>query len=280
MYGWFTGSMFCSSCIGALIWFSMIQSRTHLFQAIKSAPQFSDPQFLDMFKTTMSTISDSARWQIVVMLLSPLELLFTCIPMLHVLFRMLDFAAAHNNAGTPRGWLLAQKITVSLLLIGNAIGMVSAGLSTEQYLKMIRLIEDARTAFEYQNLDDALKHSNDALQSFQNGNIKLGMQQISEAVILLMIVFMFAAAGIMCARRIAKVFGNSCSSLHNAPPIERLRQQIVLTVAAVFLTSLLRTAYASFVATTNINQTVTTGVASCGGLFIIQNFCDANCFSR
>jgi hypothetical protein len=278
MYGWFTGLMFCSSCVGALIWFSMIQSRTPLFQAIKN---LTDPQFMDMVQVTLTAFSDGARWQIAVMWLNPLELLFTCISMLLVLFRMLDFAAGYNNDyGTPRGWLLAQKVAVSLLVIGNSIGLVSAGLSTEQYLNMIGLLEDARAALVLGHLGDALKHSNDAIQSFQNGNEKIGMQEISEAVILLMIVLMFTAAGILCARRIASVFRNSLLSLKNAPTVERLRLQIVSTVAAVFLTSLLRTSYASFVAMTNIHQTVATGVDNCGGLLKIHNFCDDQCFSR
>ena len=99
MYGWLTGLMFSSCCFGALIWISMIQSRTSLFMAYKNYDQL-----FDTFPSTIDLLGEAARWQITVMLLTPFELLFTSIEKLLALFRMLDFSTATSKVAS--WWLL------------------------------------------------------------------------------------------------------------------------------------------------------------------------------
>jgi hypothetical protein len=274
MYGWLTGLMFSSCCFGALIWISIIQSRTSLFKAYKNYDQL-----FDAFPSTMNLLGESARWQIAVMVLTPLELLFTSIAKLLVLFRMLDFASTYENDAARRRWLLARKVAVSVVALGIAVGLVGGILSSLEYQKVLVHLKDADAAYA-DNILEALGFFKKAIGSFQVGNARLGMQEFSEALIQMMIFLTFAASGILCFRRITSVLRNSFVRKNAIlSPVERMRQQIVVTVVVVFSTSLLRTAYACFVAISNFGQTIFEGLTTCEDYGNSLDFCDIRCYS-
>jgi len=118
MYGVFAGLCLSSNIIGVVIWTAIILSRSSLFRGVRC---FSD--FLTNFPDICALMRDAARWQTVVILLTPFELLFVSISQLLVLFRLLDFAAALNvDASATRRFQMVRKAAVWILVIGNAIG--------------------------------------------------------------------------------------------------------------------------------------------------------------
>ncbi len=255
----------------------MIQSRTSLFMAYKNYDQL-----FDTFPPTIDLLGKAARWQIAVMLLTPFELLFTSIAKLLVLFRMLDFASTYDNDAVRRRWLFARKVSVSVVAIGIAVGLLGGTLATLEYQKVLVHLKDADAAMsgsDTPNILEALGFFKKAIDSFQVGNARLGMQEFSEALIQLMIFLTFAASGILCFRRITSVLRNSFVRKNAIlSPVERMRQQIVFTVVVVFSTSLLRTAHACFVAISNFGQNISEGLTTCEE-FSSLDFCDIRCYS-
>ena len=269
MYGVFAGLCLSSNIIGVVIWTAIILSRSSLFRGVRC---FSD--FLTNFPDICALMRDAARWQTVVILLTPFELLFVSISQLLVLFRLLDFAAALNvDASATRRFQMVRKAAVWILVIGNAIGLVGGGIATSHYLEIPVHIKDAQEKFEIPDLFGAAESFKLAVKSFEEGNKSLALEEMSEAVVLMMMLTMFAAAGVLCARSISIVMR---SSLH---PAQRLRQRIFYTVVIVFLTSVLRAAHACFVAATNHGQNISASLdlELCDGL---SNLCDAKCFKK
>jgi hypothetical protein len=268
MYGMFTGLCLSSNIIGAVIWTAMILSRSALFRGVRFFPDFLTklPEISDLMR-------DAARWQTVVILLTPFELLFVSISQLLVLFRLLDFAAALNvDASATRRFQMARKAAVWILVIGNAIGLVGGGIATAHYLEIPVHLKDAQEKFAIPDFFGALGSFERAVKSFDEGNKRLALEEMSEAVVLMTMLTMFAAAGVLCARSISIVMR---SSLH---PAQRLRQRIFYTVAIIFLTSVLRTAYAIFVAITNQGQNISASFDH--ELCDFTKLCDAQCFKR
>jgi hypothetical protein len=270
MYGVFTGLCLSGNIIGAVIWTAMILSRSALFRGVRSFPDFLTklPEISDLMR-------DAARWQTVVILLTPFELLFVSTSQLLVLFRLLDFAAALNvDVSATHGFQMARKAAVWILVIGNAIGLVGGGIASAHYVEIPVHLKDAQEKFAIPDFFGAAESFSLAVKSFDEGNKRLALEEVSEAVVLMMMLTMFAAAGVLCARSISIVMR---SSLH---PAQRLRQRIVYTVVVLFLTSVLRTAYAIFVAITNHGQNISRSFDQELCEYGLTKMCDAQCFKR
>lgn len=281
MYGWFTFLTCLGSVVGAVNWAAIMTSRANLFEGtdvLQLIPEFSinNPALLVPIARDISDkFTNAARWQVVANVLIPAEFAVVCVSKLLVLFRMLDFAVHDVIAleASSRFWLSVQRSAVVLVVCGNLIGLVGNILSAHEYLKIPSILSNAITNPKN---PEAYTLFVDAFQTATRLHV---YEEVSEAVVLLVIVVLFSAAGFMCARRLNAVMRglpNAGEEDEAGSSARRLRKQIVTTVSVVFSTFLLRTAFALFVAVAYGNQ----NIAKCNKLADISQFCTNSCSDK
>jgi hypothetical protein len=302
MYGWFTGLTCIGSCFGIANAAAMLRSRESAYQGIDT---FIDVLFSDSNVTiplVSTNFTSAAGWQAASNTLFPFEFAMCTTSKLLVLFRMLDFANQNLDAGASRRWAMAQRFAISATICCNFMMLAASAFSTHEFLKILPVVAKGAEAYK-QDADVQTWYKNTAMPAygfFQKGTQLRVYQEAPEAFLLLVIVVMFTVAGFLCARRLSsfqaalpgsRVDGSVGASLR------WLRLQIVTTVSVVFLTFLLRTAYAIFVAVASVGQeyqtesckeklfseacqclTVCVGAAVSGAISLFLN--RRNCFFR
>jgi hypothetical protein len=197
-----------------------------------------------------------------------------------VLFRLLEFA---DLSPTPsRGLLIAQRCIISVVAGGNIIGLVGNAFSSYQFLQIPHILASGLTDYSANssNVDKFRDSVQKSFEAFKVGSLGLVYQEVSEAVILVVIVVMFAAAGIMCARRLNQFLSGLPGSGGEGEAVSsarRLRLQIVATVAVVFFTFLLRMAFALFTTFIHLRQQIPE-TDNCKSDFL--EICTNSCFNQ
>ena len=248
----------CSgSCLGVANWASFMMSRKFLFEGndLEIRLQSSDLSPLKAEDLT-SKFSDATRWWCASSMLVPLEFTFVCVAKLLVLFRMLEFA---DLSPTPsRSLLIARRCIISVVAGGNIIGLVGNAFSSYYFLKIPHILAGGLADYSSNssNVDTFLHSVQESFRVFEEASVGLVYQEASEAVILVVIVLMFAAAGAMCARRLNQFLSGSGGEGDAVSSARRLRLQIVATAAVVFVTFLLRMAFALFTTFIHLRQQI------------------------
>jgi hypothetical protein len=302
MYGWFTLMTCLGSLVGAITWVALMLSRMYLFKAYDLMRNGKDPieyffnpeLLIPDIRDVCDKFSDAARWQVVANVFIPAEFAIVCISKLLVLFRMLDFAVHDVKEESSRRWLLVQRATVAVVVCGVVVGLAGNSSSAHEYLKIPPVLSSAVTNASSkqlpQGLPDIIAIFIEAIplafEYFDEASALHVYQEVAEAVVLVLIVVLFAAAGLMCARRLNAVLrglpgageeGEAGSSAR------RLKMQIVVTVSVVFLTFMLKTAFALFAATANQSQEIS-NLGACTKRLDIDsikpNFCINSCSSQ
>ena len=257
MYGWFTILMCSGSCLGVANWASFMMSRKFFFEGIDLEIQLQSSNLsLPVAEDLNSKFSDATRWWCASSMLVPLEFTFVCVAKLLVLFRMLEFA---DLSPTPsRSLLIAQRCIISVVAGGNIIGLVGNAISSYQFLEIphILALGLANYSSNPKNVDGYADSVQKSFLMFKQASFGLWYQEASEAVILVVIVVMFAAAGVMCARRLNQFLSGSGGEGEAVSSARRLRLQIVATAAVVFVTFLLRMAFALFTTFIHLRQEI------------------------
>ncbi len=279
MYGWFTALACIGSCFGIANAVAMLRSRQSMYQGLDTLINvfFSDSNLtIPLVSTELST---AAGWQAASNTLFPFEFAFCTVSKLLVLFRLVDFVNKNIDASVSQRWAMTLRFAISATLCCNFMMLVASAFSTHEFLKIPLVL--ATGAEAYNRVSDVQTwYKNTLLPAyglFQKGTGLRVYQEAPEAFLLLVIVVMFTVAGFLGARRLSSVLTSLPGSRADGDvgaSARRLRLQIVTTVSVVFLTLLLRTAYAIFVAVASVGQVYQT--ESCKEKFITEA---CECFS-
>jgi hypothetical protein len=217
---------------------------------------------------------------------------FMCLSVakLMVLDRMFGLAAP-NSDGMPKLWAFVERVLIRCVIVGNVVGL-AGNIASAIYLARAADYGISADAAFAANKSDAGNHFiGMADETAFVARRTLSVQQFCEVVVLLLIIVAFTAVGALCARRITEALlqvkqasatatassgsqGSDIKMLAGtvSAASRRLRLQIVVTVAVVFVTFLLRAVYSIMNA---LSRALETEKAShdCG----IQ--CDALCFN-
>jgi len=217
---------------------------------------------------------------------------FMCLSVakLMVLDRMFGLAAP-NSDGMPKLWAFVERVLIRCVIVGNVVGL-AGNIASAIYLARAADYGISADAAFAANKSDAGNHFVGlADETAFVARRTLSVQQFCEVVVLLLIIVAFTAVGALCARRITEALlqvkqasatatassgsqGSDIKMLAGtvSAASRRLRLQIVVTVAVVFVTFLLRAVYSIMNA---LSRALETEKAShdCG----IQ--CDASCFN-
>ena len=242
LYPWFTGLMCSGSCFGVMSACGRMMHVVSFFFANRiassTAPQPGDDS--DM----LSLFSTDWRWLVAYNVTYPIEFFCMSIAKLMVLDKMLDFAV-------PRGSDMAThvaragRLVMSSVVVGNVAGTGSSFAAAVYWREASNLAAAAAVALA---TNSSVSESLRAL-AFDREHLVTAAesaQQFSEVAVLLLIIATFAVAGIACARRVSSAL-QRMDDEHGAAG-RQLRRQIVITVAVVIVTFLLRAAYATMFA--------------------------------
>ena len=243
LYGVFTALMCVGSCVGAAAWaVSMLSNAADVTHAvnIREYP-FPQPNPLHSTSQMLSYLASSYTFNAWFQFLYPVEVLCLSVVKLIVLDRMQDFSAPQGESGRRERWVTAGRVVIALVVAGGVVGICGNIVSGVYKLHAADLMNSASSAAAISNTSEFFE------QSQQKNHLSVqisSVQSFSEMCTLLLIIATFVAVGVMCARRV----DSSLPSLtaRTGAKAKHLRRQIVVTVAVVFVTFLLRAAYASF----------------------------------
>jgi len=248
-YGWFCMLTFCGSLSGAAAWGAWLQYLVLFFTA-NHAPAAPVPPYPGKF-------SLQARADVCFMVfLVAYAIEFTCVSVakLLVLDRMMDFALITEGALRMR-WAVVQRMVMRLVVAGNVVGL-GGNIASAVYFKQVGdLDHDASLALAANNSLAAANYVALGNQKDQAASAALSVQQFCEVSVLLIIIVAFAVAGALCTRQFRFVPGNLRHMVGGLNASSRhLHKQIVLTVAVVFVTFILRAAFSSINSLANVLQ--------------------------
>jgi hypothetical protein len=275
LYGWFSGLMFCGS----------------LFGAISSAAWMQFTAFYITINHPLSSLTNAEiwrqyalafRWLIAFFIFSALEFFGLSVAKLMVLHRMVSAnararacanthtrkrtntrarALTHTHAqvsfAVPKGdssalrFSFAGRIVMACAVFGNVVGLCGNIAAAVQWKNASDRAAAASAAYAASSADAG------ALGKLASDQEQLAaaigsVQQFSEVAVLLLIIAAFVVVGVVCARRVSSVL--RLADGEGEAVGRKLRQQVVVTVAVVFVTFLLRALYSIMFAIANAEQ--------------------------
>ena len=263
LYGWFSGLMCVGSVFGAFAWAFWLQFLSAVFSG--HTPGFSSMQKL-------SLLVEKRNWEAAFVIPSAIDFVCLSVAKLMVLERMADFAVAKKD-GMWRRVAVGGQVVMAAVFVGNAVifcSSIAASIFIRQSASFYSASSDAYVA---NNTADYIKLAQQALQKDSTGLIAESVQQFSEVIVLVIIIFAFAVVGIAGARRVNSALRNM-NDEHGAAG-RQLRRQIVGTTAFVFVTFLLRAVFTSMYA---LARALQNSDAACAAAY--QGPCDSTCYNQ
>jgi hypothetical protein len=266
LYGWFTALMACGSCFGVVAWTASMISRARLFEA-------NDAQTVVEY---VSLLALSYRWRAVFLVTYAIEFLCLSAALLMVLDRMSAFAAPDMR----RLWVLAGRVVMAAVVLGNAVGLAANAAAAEFYQRAAQATSTSSAAYAANNTKDVDYFLSLGQQEALRGGSSVSVQLFCEVVVLLLIVVVFVAAGVLSARHLTSslmVFGEAAQRVSGdgrpqlsaaAATGRALRLRVVGTTAVVFAAFLLRSVYSTMFA---VSFLLRDAPADC------LSFCDTSC---
>jgi hypothetical protein len=246
LYGVFTALMCVGSCVGAAAWsVSMLSAAAEItfsvnvraFPFPQPNPHYSPSQLLSFLATSFTFGS-------LFSLLYPVEVLCLSVVKLAVLDRMQHFSATQGESGRRERWVTAGRVVIVLVVAGGVVGICGNIVAVVYKLQAASLIKSAATAAANNSTSESLGLFQQSTQAHHRSIQLQSIQSFSEMCTLLLIIATFIAVGIMCARRVDSSLPSMTA--RTGAKAKHLRRQIVVTVAVVFVTFLLRAVFASF----------------------------------
>ena len=247
LYGWFTGLMMCGSFVGAVAWGLQMESGVYLFISLSLNSK------LASMAAASAAAASSYRLRAASQLLAFIEFFCVSAAKLLVLHRMIDFTVAKSQ-GLPRRWSLAARVVMAAVVLGNTVGICSCAVAAVYFEAEADFFSEAAAAFAANKSTSGTQFQKLAFVDNGLAYDASSVALFAEVTVLLLIISAFACAGLLCARRV-----NTALSLGLLPSTaesagRRLRLQIVCTVGIVFLTFLLRAAFATISAVASALQ--------------------------
>jgi hypothetical protein len=223
-----------------------------------------------------SFLASSYTFSALLLFLYPFEVLCLSIVKLTVLDRMQDFCAPQDDLRRRERWVKASRAVMVLVVVGGVVGICGNIVSAVYKLQAADLMNSASSAAASNNSSDLFHLIQFIDQSFQRNQLSIHVQSVqrfSELCTLLLIIATFIAVGVMCARRVDSSLASMTSGA--GAKANHLRRQIVVTVAVVFVTFLLRAAFASFYAVSASLQNIGVHNTAC-----IPSLCSSSSVSN
>ena len=275
LYGWFSGLMLCGSCFGVVTWVSRMIDRVIIFRGNELVSTSNNPTAI---AEGLSLWASSRHWIAVFYVSYAIDFLFLSVTRLLVLDRMLDFAAAGSMT---KFRVVGGRIVVAAVLLGNATGLAASIAAAVQYKQAADTFYTASMFYSVNNTQDGREQWNTAQAQNELAFSIASTQSFCEAIVLLIIVFMFVVVGVMCTRRIntgllaANSQGNAASATAAADS-RTLRLQIVGTTGVVFVASLLRSVVSTMLAVVGLLQESGKSWITCP---TGRNLCNPSCYN-
>ena len=189
----------------------------------------------------------------------PIEFFCLSVAKLLVLDRMMTFAVAREHGKTER-WSKWGRVVMAVVVTGNLVGLGGNIASAVFYKEAGDLAAAVAAGFAANSTsaadDDSLASQTLAYtKALGLGQSTGSFQEFSEVAVLLIIIASFTVTGSICARRIAASLRTMKSQTHRVAG-QQLRLQLVSTVAAVFVTFLLRAVFSTIYALASASQNI------------------------
>jgi hypothetical protein len=255
LYGWFSGLTCVGSVFGAVAWAVWMQFLLAYFSGFATpAPSYTVQQ---------------NNWEAAFCIPSGIDFVCLSVAKLMVLERMADFSVAKAD-GMSKRVAVWRRVVMAAVLVGNAV-IVCGSVSAAVLFKETAILHS--DSYAAKNPEDSVKLAKQARQQYSAGHVAISVQQFSEVVVLLIIIFAFVVVGIASARRVSSAL-RDMNDEHGAAG-RQLRRQIVGTIAFVFVTFLLRAAFTIMYALARALQNDTAVCAA-----IATSVCDSTCFNQ
>jgi hypothetical protein len=235
LYGWFCALMACGSCFGAVAWSSRMMTLVETLKARKTADLREYERFL--FEAR------ALDWVAAFCVTYAIELTCLCAAKLMVLDRMRVFLMVEGGITRMR-WVLAGRIVMAVVVLGNAVGLAANAAAALHYLKAAETNRSAFACFIVNNSNDCNELRAQSVKNVQLAGSIVSVQRFSEVITLLFIVAAFTVVGLLCSRHFTLLFTRLRLLSANASSLVRtvktLRWQQAGTTAVVFVAFLIR----------------------------------------
>jgi hypothetical protein len=137
---------------------------------------------------------------------------------------------------------------VAIVITGNLVLGGSLAAAAFYYMRVAVSYSDASDSFDANDIDSALSYLNNTFAAYDLGDQALSVQNACESIILVTIVAVFAMCGLLVLRQLRNLIGviDSVHGSHDALSNfgRSLHRKIIATVVVVFLTFIVRAAFA------------------------------------
>jgi hypothetical protein len=262
LYGWFCGLILCGSCFGIVTWSAWMQVIVNLLSGNDPTPLAAGgPR---RFQRLIFWASAS-RWRVVYVVTYAIEFLCLSTAKLMVLRRMMDF-----TGNKSRLWVAGARFVLACVVLGNTVGVAGNIAAAVAYYEVSSFELRASDFWAVNNSVVGTQIETQAFQASQSAYSITSVQSFSEVAVLLLIVALFAVAGVACSRRLRSQTGRHTE----ASSFKLLRTQIVATTVVVFVAFLLRSVYSTMSAVADKMQDTS---VSCPDNR--EGRCNASCFN-
>ena len=263
LYGWFTGLVCFGSCFGVVAWVSGLQFLIFNFKL--QNPALTNAQY-------WSLNAPMNGWLCLFAVMYAMEFGCLIIAKLMVLDRMTgltEFAVV--DSGLSGRWFRA---VVRAVVAANLVGLLGNVVAAVYWKQAGDSASAAAAAYLANNTAVASSFANTANQQIQSASTAQAIQVFLEVVVLFVIIAAFVVSGVACARILGKVLRNMPEASWLSVTSNRLRLQILVTIAVIFVTFLLRAVYSTMFALASAFQNQG---AACANNTVNQ--CDNTCFN-
>jgi hypothetical protein len=219
------------------------------------------------------------RWAAAYYVMYPMELWFTLLAKLTVLARLQHFSStAHQRSR----WSACNRVSAAIVLLCMFAGFIGNCVAAVYYIRASDLMGEAAAAFAVNKASLGYNISLLARQEDAVANNCSSVQRFSEMSVLIVVIVTFLVVGVLSSRvissvlhhllRAASMLASSAGSRRSAEirilvrqaktQGEELQVRVVVTIALIFLTVLLRATVSVFYA---VAQTFQDNGNSCSG---------------
>ena len=227
LYGWFCGLMCCGSCVGAVTWAARMEFLLLLFGPLPTDLNNAGYWNLELQR---------CRWLGLFFSLYAVAFFCLSVAKLMVLDRMTDFASMK----TTRLWVFVGRFVIGVVVAANTVGLASC-IWASVLLKEAGDLTGAAAALFAASRSDTEEYRQTADSYHQKVQLAYdtsSVQKFCEVAVLLLIIVAFTVAGVACSRILTSIMRESNHEVEATS--RRVRRQIVVTVAFIFATFLLR----------------------------------------
>ena len=253
--GLFVYLAFSSSVFGALAFGSRWRHLTLIYN-VNALLSASNPTN-DMLQYAYEQYYSRLRWAAAYYVMYPIELWFTLLAKVTVLARLQRFS---STAQQRSRWSVCNRVSTAIMLLCMCTGFIGNCAAAVFYVRASDLMGEAAVAFSVNKTSLGYNISQQARKEDAVGDSIASVQRFSEMSVLIVVIVSFLVVGVLSSRVIsialrrlfdaASTLGASGGNARSAEIRDlvrdantqgkELRVRVVVTIAFIFLTVLLR----------------------------------------